>query len=690
MSLDALFAPRGVAVIGASADPDKLGGAMAASLASYDGDVALVNPRGGDHMFTSVAEAAAAGPLDLAVLCIPAPACSAVLDECGEAGIGAALICAGGFAEAGGEGVGHQRDVLDTIRRHRIRLLGPNTSGFFVPGAALHASFVPGVTSLSPGGVGVVAASGGLNHALAFAFDREHAGLSLGVGIGAGIDVSAPDVLDHLAADDATTAIALHLETISDGPALIAAVRRAAAAKPVVALVIGKNDIGEFARSHTGSLATSWRTTRALLGQAGALVVDTVDDLVTATTVLSRARLVPTGAPAAALVTAQAGPGLAIVDAAQECGIGFPQLASTTTETLSTLLPPMTYQANPVDTGRPGPGHSAVVSAVTDDSAIDVTAVYALAEPVVDLVEAATPAHSGGATVVLGVDGPADDVEKARHRAADAGIPLVVGPQAVAVALDALARDAVLRELLAGETKSRSTAGGNVLIADIASTGLTESAAKDLLDRAGITTPARRVVTDLPQAQAARASMSDAVAVKISSSDVLHKSDIGGVRLGIATPEAMAEAFGDVRTAARRAGTGEEILIEEMAPAGTDLIVSARRDPVFGVTVVVGVGGTATEVYADVAVAAWPATRTWLTHLPDSLVARDLLDGHRGGIPVDRDKLADVLDTLGRLVHTHASISEVEINPLRATADGLIALDAVVLTEPSPRRSDDR
>jgi acetyltransferase len=681
VSLEALFSPRGVAVIGASADPDKLGGAMAASLAPYDGNVALVNPRGGDQMFTSVTEAAAAGPIDLAVLCIPAPACAAVLDECGAAGIGAALICAGGFAEAGGEGVGHQDDVLDAARRHDIRLLGPNTSGFFVPRAALLASFVPGVASLSPGGVGLVAASGGLNHALAFAFDRELAGLSVGVGIGAGIDVAAPDVLDHLAADDATTVIALHLETISDGPALIAAVRRAAAIKPVVALVIGKNDIGEFAQSHTGALATSWRTTRALLEQAGAVVVESVDALVTAATVLSRARIAPTASPAAALVTAQAGPGLAIVDAAQDTGVGFPRLTEPTIETLSTLLPPMTYQANPVDTGRPGPRHSAVISTVADDPEIDVTAVYALAEPVVDLVEAATSAHRNGAAIVLGVDGPADDVAKARHRAADAGIPLVVGPQAVAVALDALARDATLRDLLADTSAPAGIASASGPTVDLPATGLTESAAKDLLERCGITTPARRVVTDLAQAQAARSGMAGPVAVKISSADVLHKSDIGGVRLGVATPEAMAEAFGDVRDAARRAGVGEEILIEEMAPAGTDLIVSARRDPVFGVIVVVGVGGTATEVYADVAVAAWPATRGWLTHLPDRLVARGILDGHRGGVPVDRDQLTDVLDTLGRLVHAHPSISDVEINPLRATADGLIALDAVVLTD---------
>ena len=293
--LGSLFEPRGVVVIGASTDPDKLGGAMAASLAGPGLPVALVNSRGGGGMFTSVREAADGSPvpLDLAVLCVPAAACAAVLEECADAGVGAALICAGGFAEAGGDGVEHERRLREAASSTGIRLLGPNTSGFFVPASGLRASFVPGVAHLTAGSVAVVAASGGLNHALAFALQRQDVGVSLGVGIGAGIDVTAVDVLEHLADDDRTTAIALHIETVSDGPALLAAVAKVSATKPVVALVVGEHDIGEFAQSHTGALATSWRTTRALLRQAGAVVVDDEDALVTAAATLAAVRLEP-------------------------------------------------------------------------------------------------------------------------------------------------------------------------------------------------------------------------------------------------------------------------------------------------------------------------------------------------------------------------------------------------------------
>ena len=199
--LGSLFEPRGVVVIGASTDPDKLGGAMAASLAGLGLPVALVNSRGGGGMFTSVREAADGSPvpLDLAVLCVPAAACAAVLEECADAGVGAALICAGGFAEAGGDGLEHERRLREAASSTGIRLLGPNTSGFFVPASGLRASFVPGVAHLTAGSVAVVAASGGLNHALAFALERQDVGVSLGVGIGAGIDVTAVDVLEHLA-----------------------------------------------------------------------------------------------------------------------------------------------------------------------------------------------------------------------------------------------------------------------------------------------------------------------------------------------------------------------------------------------------------------------------------------------------------------------------------------------------------
>ncbi len=673
-ALQALFEPTGVAVIGASTDPTKLGGVMAQMVSGYAGHVAFVNPRSG-AMHASIGEAASAAPvpIELAVLCVPAAACADVLADCAAAGVRAALICAGGFAEAGGAGVALQARVLDAARRFGIRLLGPNTSGFFVPQTRLLASFVPGVASLRPGRIGVIAASGGLNHALAFAFQREQAGLRLGIGIGAGVDVSAPDVLDHLAQDTGTTAVALHLENVDDGTRLLAAVGATCAIKPVVAMVVGQHDIGDFAESHTGALATSWRTTRALLRQAGAVVVDDVDELVYATSTLSRTRAPAHRAAAVGLVTGQAGPGLIVADALHGAGVALPTLTPETQRQLAELLPPLTYQANPVDTGRPGPRHSDVIARTAADPQIDVVAVYSLCEPVVDLVAAATLVRDRDARVVLvGMDGPADELGEARGRAEVLGLPFLVGPRALAAGVRAVVEDAALQ----ARTRTR-LAGTDVLPGGppLPREPMTEAAVKDLLDSWGIATPPRRLCRTAAQARTALASLGAPVAAKISDATVLHKSDIGGVRLGLRTDSDIDAALDHLGSLS---GTGE-VLVEKMASSGVDLIASARRDPVFGPIVVIGLGGTATEVYADIAVAAVPAPDGWLRDLPDDLVARPLLDGHRGAAPVDREALAGLLVLLGNALIAHPEIAEIEINPLRSTADGLVALDAVLV-----------
>jgi acyl-CoA synthetase (NDP forming) len=669
-----LFAPRGVVVVGASSEANKLGGVMATSLSGGKVPVALVNQRGGDGMHRTVRDAAAASPvpLDLAVLCIPAGACATALEECADVGVGAALVCAGGFAEAGGAGVDHERRLLDVATATGVRLLGPNTSGFFVPTRELLASFVPGVAQLKAGPVAIVAASGGLNHALAFAHQRQDAGISLGVGIGAGIDVTAADVLTYLCEDEATRAIALHIESVTDGPVLLAAVDAVSQVKPVVAMVVGQHDIGEFAQSHTGALATSWRTTRALLRQAGAVVVDDEDALVTAATVLAATRLDPKADPGAALVTAQAGPGLLVADALHGSAVPVPVLSARTQEHLQELLPPLTFQSNPVDTGRPGPQHGEVISTVAADPAIDVVAVYGLTEPVVDLPREVAAAELGTSVAVVGLDGPADDVAAGRRLAAELGVPLVVGARALSTAVAALVQDARGR----AARHEPSSNGVPVTSVHLSGDALSEAQAKDVLDALGIVTPERGVCTTLDTAQLTLERIGGPVAVKLSDASVLHKSEQGGVHLGVndaATLEAAVRALQEIGAS--------EFLVEAMAPAGVDLVVGARRDPVFGPVVLLGIGGIATEVYADVAIASVPTSPGRLAALPDQLAASELLDGFRGGPRLDRQELGNILRALGELLVAHPHLAEVEINPLRAHRGGLLALDAVLVSE---------
>ncbi|MGW1341944.1 acetate--CoA ligase family protein [Kribbella sp. NPDC002412] len=662
--LDGLFTPRGVAVIGASRNPAKLGAVMARSLSTYDAPLALVNSRD-SQLHGSVAEAVdtLGAPIDLAVVCVPAPASADAVAEAAKAGASAALVCAGGFAEAGHPE--YQDALAEVVDRYGIRLLGPNTSGFLVPSRKLTASFVPSAAMVPSGGVGVVAASGGVNHALSFLLAEAGYGVSVAVGLGNAVDVDMVDVLEYLLDDPATTAVALHIESVAHGSRLADAVARLSAVKPVVALVVGRNDVGEFAQSHTGALATSWRTTRGVLSQAGAVLVDDERQLVDAVGALSMTRLKPAADPGVGVVTAQAGPGLLLLDGLRGSGIRVPVLSDSAQAQLGELLPPMTYQANPVDTGRPAPGFGAVVSVVGDDPAVDLVAVYALSEPdSLDLAAELSPL-AGSTPTVVGVGGSTADVSAVWSGLHSRGYPAATSPTALAHAIRALVEDARLAH--------RRSVPEPVDRVQVPPGPLDEHQAKAVLDSLGIRTPARFACDSAAAAYAALDQVGGPVAVKILDATVLHKTEIGGVHLGIRSRADLADALeklGDRR-----------VLVEAMAPAGVDLIVGARRDPVFGPVVLVGLGGTTAEALADVAVRAAPLSVAEAAAMPDELLGRALLDGWRGGPVLDALELARVVRALGAVLLAAPEVDEIEINPLRLTRDGLVALDAVITSK---------
>ncbi|MFI6673411.1 acetate--CoA ligase family protein [Kribbella sp. NPDC050470] len=663
--LEGLFTPRGVAVIGASRNPAKLGAVMARSLATYDGPLALVNSRD-SQLHGSVAEAVdvLGAPIDLAVVCVPAPASADAVAEAAKAGASAALVCAGGFAEAGHPE--YQEALAEVVDRYGIRVLGPNTSGFLVPSRKLTASFVPSAATVPSGGVGVVAASGGVNHALSFLLAEAGYGVSVAVGLGNAVDVDMVDVLDYLLDDPATTAVALHIESVAHGSRLVHAVARLSSVKPVVALVVGRNDVGEFAQSHTGALATSWRTTRGVLRQAGAVLVDDERQLVDAVGALSMTRLAPSADPGVGVVTAQAGPGLLLLDGLRDSGVRVPVLSNAAQARLGELLPPMTYQANPVDTGRPAPGFGEVVSVVGDDPAVDLVAVYALSEPdSLDLAAEVSPLARCTPTVVA-VGGSTADVVAVRSGLNSHGYPVATSPTALTHAIRALVEDARL--------SFRSSGDPGPMPSVVVPPGpWDEHQAKSVLDTLGIVTQRRVPCASPDEAHAALDSLGGPVAVKILDAAVLHKTEIGGVHLGVRT-------HGDLTDALAALGD-RRVLVEAMAPPGVDLIVGARRDPVFGPVVLVGLGGTTAEALADVAVRAAPLSVAEAAAMPDELLGHALLHGWRGGPVLDAVELAQVVRALGAVLLAAPEVDEIEINPLRLTRDGLVALDAVIVSK---------
>jgi acetyltransferase len=668
-TLEPLFAPEGIAVVGASRSPGKLGAALARSLTGYSargGRLALVNGRD-ETMYGSVGAASVDGPIDLAMICVPAAACTEVLVNAAQAGVRAAVVCGGGFAEAGGAGVGHQAELAAITRDTGIRLLGPNTSGFLAPHAGVTASFVPGVADVRPGRVAVVAASGGVNHALAFLLTEAGHGISLAVGLGNAVDVTAPDVLDHLAEDADTAAVALHVESVVDGPRLVAAVRRLSVRKPVVALVVGQHDVGAFAASHTGALATSWRTTRAALTQAGAVLVDDERELVDAVGALSVTRMSPKADPGVGVVTAQAGPGLLLLDDLRGRRARVPELTTRTQETLATLLPPLTFQRNPVDTGRPGPELGRVLAAVAADPGVDLIAGYALREPdAVDLPRALR--EVSGSPVVFGVGGFGPAVDATRRALLEAGIAVAADPRGVAAATGALLADARRR---AGTRTVEPRVPAPVVAGPH-----DEYQAKQVLGELGIRTMPGRACANRAEAHAALDALGGPVAVKLLDAAVRHKTEIGGVHLGVAGHPELDLVLDRLEVAG-----AQKFLVEAMALPGVDLVLGARRDPVFGPVLLLGLGGTTAEALADVAIRLAPLSLAEAAELPAELAGRALLAGWRGGPELDTAGLARAAAALGDLLVANPGLDEIEVNPLRLVHNGLVALDAVVISK---------
>jgi len=682
-----LFAPTSIAVVGASTKPGKLGAAMARQLSLFDGTVSLVNSRSPDprnRVYASVADVASqVGQVpDLVISCIPADATLAALAEAADAGARAAVVCAGGFAEVDEVGRYRQDQLSELAARENIRILGPNTSGFVVPALSLFASFVRGAERIGAGTAVVVAASGGMGHALAFALSAEGVGVDLAVGLGNCADVTAADVIAYAARRPGVRCVALHVESVSDGQALTEAVRSASETVPVVALVVGQSDVSDFARSHTGALATSWRVTQAALQQAGAVVVEDERALVDAVCALSAVRLPAGSTGRTGLVTAQAGPGLLLADRLTVSGAELPRLSAESRRRLGELLPPMTYQENPVDTGRPDDSFAGVLRAVAADPAIDVLAIYGLLEPDAFDLAACVAEVATAIPVVTVVAGADDDVADARSRLLQAGAASLATPSAAVHALAALRQDAQIRSRRRRTPEPAAAPAPPLVLPD----RLNEGTLKELLRRSGVQTPRGVECADREQARAAIRHLTAPVAVKMLEPVVAHKSDLGAVHLGIRSASEMDRAVDALLAIGATA-----FLVEEMAEPGTEILLGAHRDPVFGPVVVLGLGGVAAELIGDIAIRTVPLTSALISDMLDELTLGPLLRGYRGAPPVDEAGLRRAARVVERVVLDNPHVLSFEINPLRVLGDGhVVALDATLSRKPEsavpPRR----
>jgi acetyltransferase len=436
-----LFQPESIAVVGASRTEGKIGYEAMANAVRFDGPVYPVNPSGegsvfGEPFVASVGDVD--GTVDLALLCVPAPVVPDVLAECGEAGVGGAVIYAGGFAEAGEEGERLQERVVETAAEYDLALLGPNTSGFVDPRRDLYASFAGGVEQLSPGGVAIVAQSGGVAHQLAFHARREGRGVSAMVGLGNRANVGFEAAVRHFDGHEGTEAVVLHVEGTDDGRGLLETCR--AVETPVVAYKVGQSDVGEFAESHTGALTGDHALYAAGFRQYGVPTVESTEALFDAGRALAACPS-PSG-PNVGVVTAQAGPGIIIADLLQRRGARLPDLGPETRERVGEILPGITYAGNPVDTGRPMPAFGDVVSAVAHDDAVDVVLVYELFEAALGYPTETLDglAEAVGKPVLFASEGAGSEMAGELGALREAGVPVFTSPERGAEAAALLAR----------------------------------------------------------------------------------------------------------------------------------------------------------------------------------------------------------------------------------------------------------
>lgn len=456
MNLQHLFRPDGIAVVGASRTEGKMGYEAMANAIKFDGRVYPVNPSSdgtvfGEPFVDSVADIDE--PIDLALLAVPPAVVPDVLVECGEAGVGGAVIYAGGFAETDEDGERLQQELVDVATKHDIAVLGPNTSGFVAPAANVLASFAGGIEQLKPGDVTILAQSGGVAHQLAFHALREGRGIATMVGLGNRANVGFEEAIPYFDADPGTKAIVLHVEGTDDGRALLETCR--ASETPIVAYKVGKSDVGEFAESHTGALTGDHKLYTAGFAQYGVPTVESTTALFDGGLALAKSPPPSPEGPNVGVVTAQAGPGIIIADRIKQAGGQLPALTEETQDRIGEILPGITYAGNPVDTGRPMPEFGEVIEAVATDEHVDVILVYELYEEALGFPLDALDglAERVGKPVLFATEGPAASMDEDLAALRELDVPVFTSPERGADAASLLARYAML-DIPAGQEVS--------------------------------------------------------------------------------------------------------------------------------------------------------------------------------------------------------------------------------------------
>ena len=688
-NLSPIFSPGSIAVVGASSRPLSVGWETMNSILSYGftGKVYPVNPKspeiGGLQAYPSIVDIP--DPVDLAVMVVKRDFVLPSMEQCAEKGVKGAIVITAGFREIGGDGVELEERIAGIAADAGIVMLGPNCMGAFNtdPAVRLNATFARFEPKHGP--IGLISQSGAMGAQVLDFASEGHYGFSKFISIGNKADIDENDALEVLTTDDAVGVIALYLENFADADRFREVCSAASRVKPVIVLKAGRSEAGaRAASSHTGALAGSDTAVDALLDSCGAIRIDSVDELLAVSQFFAAPRR-PAG-DRIAMVTNAGGPGIIATDELERAGFSFPELEPKTVESLRSQLPPEASSANPCDVlpGTGAKGYEIAVEALSKDGNIDALLVLWTVPKMVKtewVMEVIEPHCAASPVPVIGLFSGASDVLRDAAPIGALGIPIFSHAPEVAKALTAgrKYRQWLERKPLPSaeiEVDAKRVAS----LVDKTSEGWMEAAdAFAVLDAYGI--PVARSLEagrgdDLASAASA---LKYPLVMKIISPDILHKSDVGGVAVGIDCPERLLAAREEMLAAVSAAQPGaaiEGFLLQEMATGETELIVGIKREPGFGPLVMCGLGGVYVEVLRDVAFSLAPLAGDEPERMLSRLRSAPILRGARGGAGIDIPATAEVIARVGKLVVDHPRIDQLDINPLLAGPDGCIAVDA--------------
>jgi acetyltransferase len=704
-SLDAMFDPSSVAVIGATSRPGTVGRTVLENLLRGGSrrKVYAVNAKHpevlGLKSYSSIG--AVPAPVDLAVITTPAVTVPQLVAECIDAGVRYAIVISAGFRERGAEGAALEQEILKNLRRSSMRLIGPNCLGIMNPAVGLNSTFVKDPPKA--GNVAFLSQSGALQVAILDWSAREQVGFSSIVSTGSMLDVGWGDLLDHFGDDPNTKSILIYMESVGNARRFLSAAREVALTKPIIVIKAGRSEAASrAAASHTGALTGSDEVLDAAFHRSGVLRVHNIADLFYMAEVLSKQPR-PKG-PRLTILTNAGGPGVLATDSLVANGGELAQLSPESLQQLNEFLPPHWSHSNPIDVLADTDSERfarAIDIALRDpnsDGLLVILVPQAMADPL-QVAEGLKPYAKGYGKPVLASWMGGNSVAAGEAVLNAAGIPTFPYPDTAARAFTHMWRYTCnLRGLyetpsLTDQSELGSAARDQVeqIIQNVREQGrvlLTELESKQLLSLYGIPTVETRAAASEDEAVALASALGFPVVLKVLSQTITHKTDVGGVQLNLQDEAAVRSAFRAIQSSvAEKAGPGQfsGVTVQPMVKIdGYELILGSSVDPQFGPVILFGSGGQLVEVYRDRALALPPLNTTLAQRMMEQTRIFTALKGIRGRKPVNLVALENLLVRFSQLVLEQRWIAEIDINPLLASPDRLLALDArVVLHAPA-------